>query len=125
MKMPIAMCATVLATACVATPSAEKAISIDIVQGRNAHLWGVSAMRAPEGAKVVGFAANSQNEHLHAEAINDEGQVLQFIPVPWSSAPSLRSRKSASFQTSFGPQSSSLTRVRLSLAPGTLHKEGG
>lgn len=130
MKKAIVLCALVLATACATTPSTEDLIPVDVVQGQNVHLWGVIAERTPDGAEVFGYAARSQtrnelvSEHLHVETIGIDGQILQFNPVPWNSAASLRSRKSASFQASFGPESASLIRIRLTVVPGTIHKDG-
>ncbi len=131
MKTLIALCGLVLATACVTAPVTQSIIPVDVVQGHSIHLWSVSAQRTPEGAKVVGFAARREtrnepvNEHLHAEAIGADGQVLQFTSVPWNSLVSLRSKKSASFQTEFPPEIAGvLVRVRLSVVAGAMHKDG-
>ena len=130
MKTLIVLCVSVLATACVTTPVTENVIPIDLVQGESIHLWSVSAERTPGGTKVVGFAARRQtpnepvNEHLHAEAIGADGQIVQFNSVRWNSIVSLRTRKSASFQTVFGPESASLVRVKLSVVAGAIHKDG-
>ena len=130
MKTLIGLCVLVLATACVTTPVNENIIPVDVVHGQSIRLWSVSAERTPGGTKVVGFAARRQtpnepvNEHLHAEAIGADGQVLQFNSVPWNSIVSLRTKKSASFQTAFGRESASLVRVRLSVVAGAIHKDG-
>ena len=104
---------------------------VEIGEGRLVQLWSVQAERTPEGVKVSGLAARRPTpnriagEHLHAEAISGDGRVLQFKSVPWNSAASLRSRKSASFNAVFELGSSeAVARVRLTVVPGVVHGEG-
>lgn len=123
---------TVLFSAsCASAPAPEFVVPVEVGEGRLVQLWSVQAERTPEGVKVSGLAARRSTpnriagEHLHAEAIAGDGRVLQFKSVPWNSALSLRSRKSASFNAAFEPSGSeAIARIRLTVVTGLVHKEG-
>lgn len=123
--------AVLLSASCASAPAPEFAVPVEVGQGRLVQLWSVQAERTPEGVKVSGLAARRPTpnriagEHLHAEAIGSDGRVLQFKSVPWNSAVSLRSRKSASFSAIFELSSSeAVGRVKLTVVPGSVHGEG-
>jgi hypothetical protein len=131
MKVFIAVGAALVAASCATAPPPTDVVPVEIVQGKIVHLWSVSAARTLEGARVAGLASRRLtpngpvNEHLHAEAMDSEGRVLMLTPVAWNSIISLRSKKSASFQTEFASTGAgSISHIRLSVIAGAVHREG-
>lgn len=117
-----------LAASC-ATPSpSEGTVPVEIVQGQLVKLWGVSSQRTDSGVEVSGSVTRPRgpnrpfNEHLHAEAINPSGDILEAQDVPWNSIASLRTRHSATFRTTFGSSNGdAIARVRLKVVTGAVH----
>jgi hypothetical protein len=117
-----------LGAAC-ATPSPSiGSVPVDIVQGELVELWGVSSTRTDRGVEVSGSVTRPAgpnrpfNEHLHAETINLSGTVLEARAVPWNSIASLRTRRSATFSTTFGSSNGgAIARVRLKVVAGAVH----
>lgn len=117
-----------LATACATSSPSMQSVPVDIVQGELVELWGVSSTRTEAGVEVSGAVTRPRgpnrpfNEHLHAEAINTSGAILEAQDVPWNSIASLRARHSATFRTTFAsPNGEAIARVRLKVVAGAVH----
>jgi hypothetical protein len=116
---------------CASAPSVQSAVSVDLVQGEMIELWGVTGWRTTDGLVVSGNAKQRLvpknellDEHLHAEAIGSDGQILETRDVSWNSLASLRTRDRATFRTHFDTaMSAAISRVRMAVVAGRVHRD--
>jgi len=92
-------------------------------------VWGTSAVRVSDGAKVSGYAKRrlapngSVNEHVHAEALDQDGRLLESKDVRWNTEASVRVKASTSFQTTFGSMPiGEPSRIQLRVVEGPAHE---
>lgn len=117
-----------LAAACATSSPSMGSVPVEILQGELVELWGVSSARTEAGVEVSGSVTRQRgpnrpfNEHLHAEAIDPSGAILEARDVPWNSIASLRTRHAATFATTFAPsQGDTISSVRLKVVAGAVH----
>lgn len=113
---------------CVTAPTGGVSIPVELGQGELVEVWGVSANRFQDGVRVNGSATRRFlpnrpfNEHLHVEAINGAGATVEERDVPWNSIVSLRTKRSATFDTTFATSNANdIARVRLKVVSGAVH----
>lgn len=116
------------AAACATAPQAASSIAVEVGEGEQVELWGVAAKRTGTGIHLTGNAkrrlapGRPLDEHLHAETISPTGEVIETRDVAWNSVPSLRTRRSATFSTTFEERVGvEVERVRLTVIPGAVH----
>lgn len=128
MRALIVLPVAIALTGCVTGPDTQAILPVEIVQGKVVQIWGVSGVRTPDGAKITGHAKRrlapngAVNEHLHAEALAENGSLLESRNVKWNTPASVRVKASTSFQTTFASMpAGELSRVRLRIVEGPVH----
>lgn len=129
MKLLIISVFAILPAACASAPDARTSVPVEIVQGKLVRVWGTSAALVADGAKVTGYAKRrvapngAVNEHLHAEAVAQDGRLLESKDVRWNTEASVRVKASTSFQTTFGSMPiGEPSRIRLRVVEGPAHE---
>lgn len=117
--------------AATASPAqARESLPVATMDGRVLELRSVTALRRDDAVYASGWVRLRTGHyvyapaHLHVEALNADGEVLQTIETRWQGDPSSRvhARRAALFRTEFDPAlSATIASVRISIENGPRH----
>lgn len=132
MKWTAIMCIGLFALFGTPSANAQEYLPVEVTDGSNVSLSGVSAERDEAGARVRGWVrrrAGSRgpiNAHLHVAVVDTTGNTLRTIETGWNGTlPSgIRGRRAALFRAELDPTlSAAAAIVRVSVQAGSRHGE--
>ncbi len=133
MKWTAIVCTGLFALFGLPSAEAREYLPVEVTDGRDVRLSGVSAERDEAGARVRGWVRRRAGSHgptsahLHVAVVDTAGNTLRTIETGWNGTlPSgIRGRRAAPFRAEIDPiLSAAAAIVRVSVQTGSRHGEG-
>ena len=130
MRCALAVGLCLLAVPLTATAHDGRPVPIETIDGQRLQLRSVSAEHDASGLHASGWVRRDPNNyglvraHLHAIALDANGQELQTVEIRWQGnlPTGVRSRRPALCRADFDPAvAASTSSVRVSIQDGPLH----